>query len=236
MTIWSILIAIVCSYLLGAFPYMLLLAHSKGMNFTHEEDLHLATWQKIGRLYGLSAVVIDILKGVIPVIICGILQFPAFTIMLCGLAAVCGQMWPFFRKFNGEKGNTTGLGVFVGISIIYELPLFFFFGIIPLAIGSLVRTTPRFMERHQTMNERFKLGGPPSNGMPIGMLVTFICMPPLIGWLNGSLALVFGFIALFLLITIRRLTAGITDDIKTAKISVWRILFNRFLLDRSYWQ
>lgn len=233
--IWIILISTVCSYLVGTFPYMLLLARVKGMDFSHEEDLHMATWHKIGRLEGLSAVAIDVLKGVIPVILCGILQFPAYLIMLCGLAAVCGQMWPFFRKFDGERGNTTGLGVFVGVSIIYELPLFFFIGVIPLAIGFLVRTTPRFMKRRQTMNERFKLGGPPSNGLPIGMLATFVFMPPLIGWLQGSLPLVLGFIALFFLIVIRRLTAGISDDIKTTKISLWRILFNRFLLDRSYW-
>jgi glycerol-3-phosphate acyltransferase PlsY len=222
--IWTTVVLIFCSYLIGTFPYMSILARLKGMDFSEEEDLHMATWHKIGRLQGLSAVAVDVIKGIIPVIICSLLKYPDYTVILCGLAAVCGQMWPFFRRFNGEKGNTTGLGVFTGVSIAYGLPLFFFIGVIPLLTGFLVRTVPRFMERRQSMNEKLKLGGPPSNGLPIGMLCTFALMPLLIWWLTLSMPLVLGFIALVLLIIIRRITAGISADLKVRETSKANII------------
>ena len=41
-----------------------------------------------------------------------------------------------------------------------------------------------------------------------------------------------GFIILFVIIMIRRLTLGLTEDIK-AKRNMGEVLFNRLLLDRS---
>jgi len=41
---------------------------------------------------------------------------------------------------------------------------------------------------------------------------------------------------IFVFIVIRRMTDGIFKDVKEKKSSIKKILFNRFLLDRSYYK
>ena len=226
---------IIGSYFLGAFPYMMLLARAKGLDFSHEPDLHLAVWRRVGRLWGSSGVAVDVVKGIIPVVVGILLQFPVFTVMLGGLAAMIGQMWPVFHNFDGEKGNTPGLGIMTGVSIMYSLPLLFIIGVIPLFTGFLVRTVPRFMTSDKSVNEKMKLGGPPSNGLPIGMLITFASFPLITWWLKQPAAMIVGFIMVLIMIVIRRMTADLQQDLKSRRIGFCRILLNRFLLDRSYW-
>ena len=60
---------VVGAYLLGSLPYMILLGRARGIELSREEDLHMALWNKAGRLYGLSGVFVDALKGAIPVIV-----------------------------------------------------------------------------------------------------------------------------------------------------------------------
>ena len=60
---------VIGAYLLGSVPYMILLSRAKGVDLSQEEDLHIALWRKVGRLAGLSGVLVDVLKGVIPIII-----------------------------------------------------------------------------------------------------------------------------------------------------------------------
>jgi hypothetical protein len=58
---------------------------------------------------------------------------------------------------------------------------------------------------------------------------------PIVSWLiSVPFHVLVLLITVFVLIVIRRLTASLGADIKTAKTSVFRILVMRFLLDRSY--
>ncbi|MCJ7655905.1 MAG: glycerol-3-phosphate acyltransferase, partial [Dehalococcoidia bacterium] len=108
---------VVGAYLLGSLPYMMLLCRATGVDLSKEEDLHIALWHKVGRLEGLSGVLVDMLKGVIPIIIGFVFNFPLAVTAAAGVAAVLGQMWPAFRKFDGEKGNTTGIGVVIALTM-----------------------------------------------------------------------------------------------------------------------
>jgi glycerol-3-phosphate acyltransferase PlsY len=227
------------AYLIGSFPYMLLLGRAKGIDLTQEYDSHQALWSKVGRLAGLSGVIVDILKGVIAVLIGFFLEFRLAMVAAAGVAALIGQMWPVFQKFDGEKGNTTSGGVILGMTMWltgHGSPLaywVFIITIIPALIGFLVRTIPRFVARGQTMNDRFMLGGPASNSLPLGMLLAFAAAP-LASWLlNQPLEMTLGFVALFVLIVLRRLTADLRADLKP-DASMRSILINRFLYDRSY--
>ena len=84
------------------------------------------------------------------------------------------------------------------------------------------------------MTERLKFGGPPSNILPLSMLIAFAVMP-VIAWLVEMPVHVLVLLAVvFVLIVIRRLTAGLCADIKTARTGIPRMLLMRFLLDRSY--
>jgi glycerol-3-phosphate acyltransferase PlsY len=228
------------AYLLGSFPYMLLLGKAKGFDLSKEPDSHMALWSKVGRLEGLSGVIVDILKGIIPIVVGFLLNFGLAAIAAAGVAAQIGQMWPVFQKFDGEKGNTTGAGVILTLSMFLTstgFPLAYWVFIItvtPALIGFFIRTIPRFMASGQTMDERLKLGGPASNSLPLGMLVAF-AVAPLASWLlNQPVEMTVALLALFILIVIRRLTASLGADLREPKTSVGSILVNRFLYDRSY--
>jgi glycerol-3-phosphate acyltransferase PlsY len=156
-----------------------------------------------------------------------------------GVAAVIGQMWPVFQKFDGEKGNTVGGGVILGMTMWLtghgypQAYLVFIVTITPALIGFLIRTVPRFMASGQTMNERFMLGGPASNSLPLGMITAF-AVTPIASWLlNQPIEMTLGFVAIFLVLVLRRLTAGVRADLKPG-VSTGSILLNRFLYDRSF--
>ena len=227
------------AYLIGAFPYMLLLGRAKGIDLMQEYDSHQALWSKVGRLAGLSGVIVDILKGVIAVLIGFLFEFPLAMVAAAGVAAVIGQMWPVFQKFDGEKGNTVGGGMILGTTMWLtghgypQAYLVFIVTITPALIGFLVRTVPRFIAPGQTLSERFMLGGPVSNSLPLGIAVG-LTLAPLSSWcLKQPLELTLGLVALFVVIMVRRLTVGLCADLKTAT-NVGSILINRLLYDRSY--
>jgi glycerol-3-phosphate acyltransferase PlsY len=213
---------------------MLLLSRAKGIDLSQETDLHIATWHKVGRLEGLSGIIFDILKGILPVLIGFLLDFSLIIIVIAGIAALIGQMWPVFQRFDGEKGNTTGGGIVATLSICYNAYLIVISGACIMLIGFLIRTVPRFIASGQTFDERMKFGGPVSNSLPLAMLLGFAVMP-LTSWLlHTPSEITIAMLVIFVLIVIRRLTAGLCADLKTARTSVGSILLNRFLFDRSY--
>ena len=232
---------IIGAYLLGSLPYMTLLARAHGVQLSNDEDMHFAVWSKIGRLWGLSGVIVDALKGVIPVIVGFSFHLDLAAIAASGVAAVAGQMWPVFRKFNGEKGNTPGIGFIIALTSYLTATtsplayLVFIIFAIPVLIGGGIRTVPRMIAPGQSMDERLRLGGPFSNSMPLGMLTAFAIAPIASACLRQPVEMTWGFLAVFVILMIRRLTAGITKDLKTASTSKRSILLNRFLYDRSYY-
>ncbi len=224
---------IIGAYLFGSLPFMLALGRAKGFDFTGEEDLHDALWHQAGRLWGLAGVFVDFAKGIIPVLIGFGFGLPLAVVATAGVAAVAGQMWPVFQKFDGEKGNSTGWAMVATLTLAYGAWPVLVMGVIPVALGFGIRTVPRFLVSDQTWNERLKLGGPPSLSLPLGMAVGFAATP-LAAWLfHQSLEMVLPLLALFIIIIARRLTAGLAADLKAAT-NTRSILINRFLYDRSY--
>ncbi|MFC1846075.1 glycerol-3-phosphate acyltransferase [Chloroflexota bacterium] len=232
--LFDILLLIV-SYLIGSIPYMVLLSRAKGVDLSLDEDVHIAMYRKVGRLAGLSGVFVDVFKGVVPVLIGFFLGFNLLIVAFAGVAAVCGQMWPVFQKFNGEKGNTTGIGVMITLCFVYGAYLAFIVCALSMLIGFLVRTVPRVMVKGQTLEDRLAFSGPVSNSLPLGMIIGFASLP-LVSWLTQHpIELTLAFLCMFLVIVVRRLTAGLTADLKEPRTGVGSILINRLLYDRSYY-
>ncbi len=230
-----IILLLIASYLIGSIPYMLLLSRSKGVDLSSDEDFHIAMYRKVGRLEGMSGIIVDAFKGIVVVVISFFLGFDLLIVAFAGVAAVCGQMWPLFQKFNGEKGNTTGIGVMITICFLYGAYLTFIVCGFCMLMGFLVRTVPRFLVRGQTLKDRLAFGGPVSNSLPLGMISGFASLP-IVSWLTRQPAeLTLAFLCMFLLIIIRRLTAGLVVDLKKPRTGIRSILLNRFLYDRSYY-
>ncbi len=69
-----------------------------------------------GPAAGLITLILDILKGAIPVVIAERL-FPSSSFaFLCGLSAIVGHCYSPFLGFNGGKGVATGAGVFMAFN------------------------------------------------------------------------------------------------------------------------
>ena len=225
---WTELAWILGSYVLGSIPIMYLMGRLKGVDLREYDDMHIALWRNVGRVQGFLGVVLDFAKAVIAVLIAReVFGFEPGWVAFAGVAAVMGQMWPVFLKFDGEKGNSIGLAM-SGALATYAMLI----ALVPVLIGFAVRTIPRFRQPNQTLQERFKFGGPPSQSLPLGMAVGFAVLP-LAAWLTGQpLSVILAFVVLFVLIIIRRLTAGLSEDVGKPS---WKngMLVNRLLFDRS---
>jgi len=222
------LVLIIGAYLLGAIPHLYIMGKLKGVDLRQYDDMHIALWRNVGRTWGFFGVIIDFSKGIIAVLAARSLGFEPSWVAFAGVMAVVGQMWPVFMKFDGEKGNSTGLAMSATLATKSLL-----IASIPLIIGFAIRTLPRFMSTSQTMEEKLKFGGPPSLSLPLGMIITFAVLP-LIAWLVGdqpwqvNLAL----FVMFILILVRRVTAGLMEEMRQASFRKVMLL-NRLLFDRS---
>lgn len=68
----------------------------------------------LGAKAALMTFLIDILKGVLPVIIAKLYGNEMLE-YICGTAAFFGHIWPIFYRFRGGKGIATGFGVILAI-------------------------------------------------------------------------------------------------------------------------
>jgi glycerol-3-phosphate acyltransferase PlsY len=224
---WDKVVLIIGCYLLGSFPLLYLLGRIHGVDLRQYEDMHIALWRNVGRVEGFIGVVFDFAKGVIAVLVVRAFGYEPGWVAIAGVVAVAGQMWPVFLKFDGEKGNSTGMAM-SGALATYAMLL----ALVPAAIGFAIRTIPRFRRSDQTLKEKLKFGGPPSLSLPLGMAVAFAVLPLAAWWVGQPREVVFAFVALFVLIMVRRVTAGLREDMGKPS---WknRMLLNRFLFDRS---
>ncbi len=118
-------ILLVGSYLLGAIPFGLLIGLSRGVDIRQHGSRNIGATNAgrvLGRKYGLICLYLDILKGLIPSVVAGMLLVrppidPAmlWQWMLVGLAAVIGHTFPVYLAFRGGKGVATTIGVALGV-------------------------------------------------------------------------------------------------------------------------
>lgn len=71
-----------------------------------------------GKKYAMMVLVLDALKGLIPVLIAKTLGFSGATLGFVGFFAVLGHIYPIFFDFKGGKGVATALGVFLGLNVV----------------------------------------------------------------------------------------------------------------------
>ena len=123
----DVLIVILFSYLSGSIPFGLILTKIFG-----NQDIRNIGSGNIGatnvlrtgnKFLAALTLVLDILKGYIPVIIAQ-LYFPELIQLSC-LLAFLGHIFPIWLKFKGGKGVATYLGILFALSI--QLSFLFMF-------------------------------------------------------------------------------------------------------------
>jgi glycerol-3-phosphate acyltransferase PlsY len=213
------------AYILGSVPHLSLLARLRRIDLNG--DFHESLWRRAGRIIGVIGILGEFAKGVAPVLVGRALDFSLTSIAVAGLAAVCGQMWPVFSRFDGEKGNSIALAMVITLA-----PKPALLCVIPIVISLMFRIVPRLLAKSESAGERAIIGGSYSRSLPLGMFTCFLLLPLVSWYLDEPPEVIWCFTALFILIMIRRLTAGIRSDLKASN-DVKSILIRRFLYDRA---
>lgn len=216
---------IVLAYFIGSFPHLLIMARVN--HISTDGDLHMALWQQAGPFIGLSVVIVDVLKGIGTIWLVRLLGFNIETIVACGIVATMGQMWPVWKGFDGEKGNTTGYGAAAAIALIPTL-----LALTGVLMGLMFKLFRALRLKDIPKSEGFSKGAGPSIALPVGVAIGFVLLPFTALWLGQPQQVVVGFAVLSTLIFIRRLTAGLGKDLKTQSNRM-TIFWQRLLLDRG---
>ena len=208
-------VAVVLSYTLASISFPYWIARAKGI------DLRAAGSRKLGGSnlakvlspwHGIAGGLLDGAKGFAAVVITRQLGLPLETQLLCGLAAITGQMWPVFHQFDGGRANATAWGFELAVDWIA-----FFIAMIPVVVAAVLRVSIRPR---------------PKRLLPIANLLSYAVFPAVIWEQEGVTPTVVAGIAALLLVLVRRISAGLREDLDTGS-SPLRVLVNRALFDRS---
>ncbi len=123
-----LIFATVISYLVGAIPTAYIFCRLlKGVDIRTVGSGNVGAtnaMRVLGKGWGVSVLLLDVLKGVLPVTILGNMIGPALPSeyselarIILGLSCICGHNWPIFLGFKGGKGVATTLGVLIGLAI-----------------------------------------------------------------------------------------------------------------------
>lgn len=74
-----------------------------------------------GKKLAATVLIIDVLKGVIPVVIGRLLSLDLVLLAAIALFAFLGHLYPVFFQFKGGKGVATALGAFLALSPLLAL-------------------------------------------------------------------------------------------------------------------
>ena len=222
---WANLLLVVGAYLFGSIPHLSLLARLRRVEL--DGDFHENLWYRAGKLAGVAGVIGEFIKGLLPVLVGKLLGFDILIIAVAGLAAVCGQMWPLFSRFDGEKGNSIALAMVIALAPVSGLIILIF----PV-ISLIVRTVPRLIARFRKSGDTSIVGGPYSRSLPVGMFLGFLALPFVSWYVGEPVAVVWAFALLYILIMVRRLTAGLSEDLRVSR-DIGDVLLQRLLFDRA---
>jgi len=113
----TILVASLCSFLLGSVPFGVLVARTKGVNILEVGSGNIGAtnvWRALGPGPGSVVFILDFAKGLAPALYGLIaLQAPHLGLLL-GIVAVIGHSFSPWIGFKGGKGVATGFGAILG--------------------------------------------------------------------------------------------------------------------------
>ena len=206
---------ILLSYLAGSVSFPYWIARLRGVDLRAVGSRKLGgsnLWKSVGPREAVVGGLLDAAKGFAAVVTARALGLPLELQLACGIAGVCGQMWPVFHRFDGGRANSAGWGFALAVD-----PVAFLIMMTPViaAFAMRVAVRPR-----------------PSRLLPIAALLSFGVFPAVIWEQEGTTPAVVAGLVLITLILVRRITAGIGDDLATGAPAA-RVLINRALFDRS---
>lgn len=101
------------SYLIGSIPIGLVLGKLKGVDIRQYGSGKTGTTnvlRNVGKQYAIIALIVDIAKGVIVVLMAKFTLDSPIWEMAAGFAAIIGHNWSIYIKFKGGRGVATAAG------------------------------------------------------------------------------------------------------------------------------
>ena len=210
MITWVILI--ICAYLLGSLPASYLAAKARGIDLRQYGTSQVGggnLWRLTSWKLGLPVGIFDFAKGAAMIWIAQALGLEIAQQIVVGLAVIVGHNWPVFLRFHGGRGIGTLLGIVLilpTINVFTSRPSIIAIGIVLLGF-ILLRSSP----------------------LPVFIGAASL---PLTNWaFHDETAVTLAFLAVFLVIVIKRLAAQPSTE--AASISRSQLLLNRLLFDRD---
>lgn len=117
------LLLCVAAYIAGGIPFGFLMGKLRGVDVRTVGSGNIGATnvlRTMGVVPGVIVLVLDALKGYLPVLAANVLLAPDSQrdvwVILVGLCAVLGHTYTPFLRFNGGKGVATSLGVVFGLN------------------------------------------------------------------------------------------------------------------------
>lgn len=119
---------ILVSYIIGSIPTAYIFGRvSRGIDIRKFGSGNVGATNALrvlGKGLGIIVLVLDILKGFLPVILLGRLVVvkvayisEEILLVILGLSCICGHNWTIFLKFRGGKGIATSFGVLLALAL-----------------------------------------------------------------------------------------------------------------------
>jgi len=143
--------AIVAAYLAGSAPFGVIVARAKGVDLRTVGSGNVGATnvaRALGKRWGCLVFLLDMLKGLLPVALAGVLLAPdrpptsvqQGLWLGVGLAVIAGHVFSLFLGLRGGKGVATALGVVLGI-----YPYFTWGGLAAFALWIAVLLVSRYV-------------------------------------------------------------------------------------------
>ena len=208
------------AYLLGSVPTAYIAAKlSRGIDMRRFSDGNVGASNLLrltSKRIGIPVIILDLGKGMVAVWAAQVVGLDITQQVTVGLAAIIGHNWSIFLRFSGGKGVLTTLGAVFMLPLINNLVPWGIVAFLAIAgIGLFI-----------------------IHNLPVGVSAGILATP-LVSWgLGEPLPITLGFLAMFLIMVIRRLTAQrtpLTASVTPGQLLVNRLLFDRDIRDKKAW-
>jgi glycerol-3-phosphate acyltransferase PlsY len=109
------LIAVVAAYLVGSIPFAHLLSRRRGIDLRRVGSGNVGATnvlRTLGVRPAVVAMMLDVVKGTIAVLVAQRLTNGVAAPVMAGLASMIGHVYPVWLRFRGGKGVATAAGAF----------------------------------------------------------------------------------------------------------------------------
>ena len=210
---------IIGAYLVGSVPLAYLVVKwSRGIDIRQYGSGNVGASNVVAvasKRLAIPVIIFDLGKGAAMVWVAQLLGLGIAQQVTVGLAAIVGHNWPLFLRFNGGRGALTLLGV--ALILAPKLALMLLAVVLILALF-----------------RQMALGAV----LAIASLPIFSWFLPRPFGIEEPLPVTTGFLAIFLITVLRRLTAprtSVTASVLLGELLVNRLLFDRDIRDREAW-